>query len=122
MTDKTEAPTTLDILCEADSGELTPCPFCGGEAKLRVSDMGAGYNTSIARCTKCKAKIAKTGLDADKYWNTRTQAPDTITIRRDVLENMNHSEASAKNGYYCTGFNAAIDAILQTGVGEDGSS
>jgi hypothetical protein len=40
-------------------------------------------------------------------------SPDDIVISRAELEDMKHSEASEKNGFYCTGYNQAINDILE---------
>lgn len=43
--------------------EIKPCPFCGGEARFRVSEnrsahFGVGF-TFFVECTKCGAKYPK---------------------------------------------------------------
>ena len=58
--------------------ELKPCPFCGGQAELRIVGIG-GYKTAYeVRCLNCGVG---TDYDEDKQsvidvWNTRS-APVT---------------------------------------------
>lgn len=58
--------------------ELLPCPFCGGEAKLRVS---WGGHAPRAACQKCGAEgvYGETIIEAAEKWNTRT--PDVAAER-----------------------------------------
>ena len=60
--------------------ELKPCPFCGGEAVIRVN-MGNKYicpihvhkQRHIVKCTKCNASMEyRDKKSAIKAWNTRT--------------------------------------------------
>ncbi len=68
------------------SMELKPCPFCGGEAAQVITDIGPGFQTSIVRCKTCPAQIAKTGLDAGRYWDRRAKKPMlTIFDLRDKI-------------------------------------
>ena len=50
--------------------ELKPCPFCGGEAEIRV-----GYNHSYVRCStpECyvRTRRYKTAEEAVGLWNRR---------------------------------------------------
>lgn len=65
--------------------ELKPCPFCGGEARLKhgfPSQQKPGKRTSFVQCKDCKAKtetIVQVAFmawkDVDRYaveaWNRR---------------------------------------------------
>ena len=55
-----------------DPTELKHCPFCGGNARERKTDIGPGYKTSQVGCTRCPAEVGKSGLDAKDFWNARS--------------------------------------------------
>ena len=54
--------------------KLLPCPFCGGEADIRMVNDGGNY---VAGCTKCPADVGRwwywTKKEAANAWNTRAQ-------------------------------------------------
>lgn len=53
------------------SGELKPCPFCGGEASVDVGDFGG----MVCSCEKCfsQGKECETEAEAIKEWNRRVK-------------------------------------------------
>lgn len=56
--------------------KLKPCPFCGGEAKLRVSGGCDGEDCLVwAYCVKCGADSAllDTAEEAAEAWNRRAE-------------------------------------------------
>ena len=52
--------------------ELKPCPFCGGEAKLKNSPYIEGYDYWV-ECEDCFVSTATYGVGAHAMvmWNTR---------------------------------------------------
>lgn len=54
------------------TGELKPCPFCGGKAKLDT--MGLMCQNYVVYCTKCHAEAESAGSTAKaiELWNRRT--------------------------------------------------
>lgn len=38
-------------------GIVLPCPFCGGDAKVKVQKVQYGLSGTIIRCTKCLAQL-----------------------------------------------------------------
>ena len=50
--------------------KLKPCPFCGGEAEVWVSDV---TNRAIVYCTVCDAqiRIKQNEQEAIEAWNKR---------------------------------------------------
>ena len=65
--------------------KLLPCPFCGGEAKMKF--IAAVLHT--VACEKCKAScdVLRTKADTIASWNTRhtPQASKTQKAAADVL-------------------------------------
>lgn len=51
--------------------ELLPCPFCGGRANSRITDIRPGYQASSVDCRECNATIALSNLTAVEHCNTR---------------------------------------------------
>lgn len=80
-----------------------------------LSDKIAAYIKNKENWEQCNSLILTI---AAKLHQGHLTTPDTITISRKWLEGMKHSEAAAKNGNYCTGYNAAIDEILNQGKGK----
>lgn len=37
--------------------ELKPCPFCGGEAKIKVQEVEYGLSGTIIKCNQCLATL-----------------------------------------------------------------
>ena len=95
--------------------ELKACPFCGSGAVLRNTYI-KGFQTSIVRCSKCMAEIAKSGLDADVYWNTRTPSPSVrekveAPMTRDEAEDLLYAFKDALNTFWMDGDLESEDAF-----------
>ena len=66
--------------------ELKPCPFCGGEGKIRhkTSTMNGNINSTWIECNQCKAATKLFGVsnkyasdkEAAKAWNSRVPSQD----------------------------------------------
>jgi Lar family restriction alleviation protein len=73
----------MKITIEVDDTKLKPCPFCGGEAYIRETDIkGTAFVAVSAECKKCGAKPfatmifegesgARKKAVAAKDWNRR---------------------------------------------------
>ena len=56
--------------------DLLPCPFCGNEACIAVSDLGYGVNCNNLNCDmRPKTPIWEKVQQAIKRWNTRASTP-----------------------------------------------
>jgi len=54
------------------SGELKPCPFCGGKPLLRKTSMGIFIQCLSEGCTTKPSTVQiDSSKDVIKYWNTR---------------------------------------------------
>lgn len=53
------------------SEELKPCPFCGGEAEMRLYD--CEYFAQCIECFSSTAADHQTEEDAASAWNRRAQ-------------------------------------------------
>jgi len=100
--------------------KLLPCPFCGGDAEFER--LGTRMQSTIVACQCCGA-TQECGLTYDygDVWNTRT-APTSDThviISREALEGMFFKESKAKNYRGCSGWNAAINNLLNGGFEND---
>ena len=51
--------------------KLSPCPFCGGEPTLSISDNGGYYEVLCEKCYKAGTMIYKSESEAIEEWNTR---------------------------------------------------
>lgn len=54
---------------QTDTGELKPCPFCGGEAKIKATQEGKDLKI-WCQCQKCHART--TGYYANTEWENNT--------------------------------------------------
>ena len=49
--------------------KLKPCPFCGGEAKMKITKYGGSY----VMCNKCYCRTTDGGYGVvQAMWNRRT--------------------------------------------------
>jgi Lar family restriction alleviation protein len=70
------------------SKKLLPCPFCGGEARIGLTDRTKWGDTITAFCAPCSASVSETGCvqsEATKRkvteaWNRRTPAPEGAVV------------------------------------------
>ncbi len=61
------------------SDKLLPCPFCGGDAKVRVGfDVWCEWSTVTVECSKCECRVGpihpedkEEAEELCKQWNTR---------------------------------------------------
>ena len=59
--------------------ELKPCPFCGGEAELKINSFHGSYKTVYVICKSCKTRTNNYGASIDycaidraiELWNRR---------------------------------------------------
>ena len=74
---------------------LKPCPFCGGEARLRAKHFTDGTCSYWVNCARCKAQVEPvTDVPevAIKAWNTRAERTCNLKLFKgqneysDVLE------------------------------------
>jgi len=69
----------LEAMCGKQDGELKPCPFCGGEAKLIT-----WHKHTEARhiqCTQCQCMTGGAHFQREfafKDWNTRTSPAEKL--------------------------------------------
>ena len=63
--------------------ELKPCPFCGGDAYVRMTDLIDGYgcfamNAAFVQCACCGARTLeyRDGMFAIEDWNRRAGEHD----------------------------------------------
>ena len=75
------------VICDEDlvaqvSGELKPCPFCGGKAySSGLINRSSGITVYSVSCRKCMGQTFYSAYDADKArsgavdrWNKRVQS------------------------------------------------
>ena len=63
--------------------ELKPCPFCGGEAKMRRFASGRIFNritVYFAECCvcRCKTSVELDTKTAEEAWNRRAEECDLL--------------------------------------------
>lgn len=66
-------------MMQGSEKELLPCPFCGGEAEAKKTDMS--YEFTLIKCQECDAQSdERIDLeDAAEAWNRRAPAvPDNL--------------------------------------------
>lgn len=60
--------------------ELKPCPFCGGDAEIKI--MGSDRTGMLIGCTECNCDFEtfETCIDEDIAWNKRVPQDNWIQI------------------------------------------
>lgn len=64
-----------------DDYKLKPCPFCGGEAYIKIKSFDVFIHGAVVECSKCKArtKLVEPSMDytakdkAAELWNRRVE-------------------------------------------------
>ncbi len=90
------------------SGELLPCPFCGGEADYE-------YDLYMVICKACGActDLRETTEEAIAAWNRRTVPPAMATpINHIELVNLGFLDAGIDGLYYLPVSEARIQVML----------
>lgn len=82
--------------------ELKPCPFCGGDAKIKCGEIVNRYNTAVYRhyhveCMSCgvDTRYFDTEADAIEAWNLRAERTAKI---RQTVEELKAAEPERKKG------------------------
>ena len=63
--------------------ELKKCPFCGGEAEIRITEWDNSSKTHYSvMCQKCESEttLYKTEAEAIAAWNKRAKDENTLTL------------------------------------------
>lgn len=104
--------------------KLLPCPFCGGEAKLRDSRIFEKVPNWVAFCPVGHAMTPSYGEKdkAIKAWNTRPKPTLSLPGRKKVPEprEIKSNKIGQRNqkdltrGVFNMGFNQAIDAVAKS--------
>jgi len=82
--------------------DLLPCPFCGGEPKLRTHRSGEDSMEAYVECPTCEVRTTyyedsyAPVADAVGAWNRRTPSPQTreATPQSDALPSPQQREES----------------------------
>lgn len=104
------------------SNELKPCPFCGGEAKIRT--LGGTANKQYYAthdCVECKIDLIETWLfdteqEAIEAWNTRYErtckfievGDDYDEIYAQVYQCSNCGAANIGTAFFCPNCGAKV--------------
>lgn len=93
--------------------ELKPCPFCGGEARVRsvASFSRIGFNVV---CTNCPAALGHDGTSSDEAiaaWNTRPEAAQ-VRVKPEAVEALASYQQVDEDGIMVLVSRQAIEECL----------